>query len=171
MKYLILAVAMLVAAGFADGKEKPKPATADMVNAQGEKIGTAKLTEAAKGVKIALNVAKLPPGVHGFHIHAVGKCEPPDFKTAGGHFNPQSKKHGLKNPEGAHAGDIPNITVNPRGAAKVTLTDPQVTLGDGPNSLFQPDGTAIVIHEKADDEMTDPAGNAGARIACGVIKR
>src|SRR5690348_14317922 len=118
---------------------KAKPAHADLVNAQGEKVATANLTQAGKGVKIALNVSNLPPGVHAFHIHAVGKCDTPDFKTAGGHFNPQGKKHGLKNPEGPHAGDMQNITVGPKGTAKLTVTDPRVTLGEGANSLFHSD--------------------------------
>jgi Cu-Zn family superoxide dismutase len=101
----------------------------------------------------------------------VGKCDPPDFKSAGPHFNPDNKKHGSKNPDGPHAGDLPNFDVGPDGTAKVSVVAPNVTLGDGPNSLFHPEGTALVIHEKADDYMTDPAGNAGARIACGVVQK
>ena len=123
----------------------------------------------AQRVKIALEVEKLPPGPHGFHIHAVGRCDPPDFASAGAHFNPEGKKHGLKNPEGPHAGDLSNLVVGPDGTAKATASAPRVTLGAGPNSVFQPGGTALVIHAAPDDDVTDPAGNSGARIACGVI--
>lgn len=146
-------------------------AKAELINSKGEKIGTATFTQEAEGVKISLEVSHLPPGTHGFHIHAVGKCEPPDFKSAGAHFNPTGKKHGLQNPEGPHAGDLPNLTVGPDGTAKVEVVAKQVTLGEGKNSLLQPDGTALVIHANPDDEKTDPAGNAGDRIACGVISK
>jgi superoxide dismutase, Cu-Zn family len=144
---------------------------ADIINAKGEKIGTATLQPAKLGVRINLNVSQLPPGTHALHVHAVGKCDPPDFKSAGPHFNPDNKKHGSKNPEGPHAGDLPNFDVKKDGTAKISVVAPHVTLGEGPNSLFHPDGTALVIHEKADDYMTDPAGNAGARIACGVVQK
>src|SRR5574337_960559 len=149
----------------------PKKAKTDLTNAKGERVGTARLTQKAQGVELALKVSNLPPGVHGFHIHAVGKCEPPDFKSASGHFNPQGKKHGLENPEGHHAGDLQNLTVGPKGSAKVKVLVSGVTLGEGANSLFHPHGTAIVIHADPDDMKTDPAGNAGARIACGVITK
>lgn len=170
MRKGLVFAAPLLAASLAQGKG-PAPAHTDLINAQGEKVGIAKLTQTPKGVRIALDASKLTPGVHAFHIHAVGKCDPPDFKTAGGHFNPEGKKHGLKNPEGPHAGDMQNITVGEKGTVKTTVVDPRVTLGEGANSLFHPDGTSLVIHEKADDEMTDPAGNAGARVACGVVSR
>jgi Cu-Zn family superoxide dismutase len=153
------------------GQGAPKSAHADIVNAQGQKIGTAKIVPAKQGVKIEVSVSQLPPGKHGIHVHAIGKCEGPDFKTAGGHLNPDTKKHGKDNPEGPHAGDLLMIDVKADGTAKATLLDTMVTLGDGPNSLFHDDGTSIVIHEKEDDYKTDPAGNSGARIACGVIQK
>ena len=142
---------------------------ATLYNAQGKEVGTALLSEGSEGVNILLKVHDLPPGPHGFHIHAIGKCDPPDFASASGHFNPQGKKHGVKNPEGAHAGDLPNLLVGPDGTAKIGFIVPGVTLGLGSTSLFHSGGTALVIHANQDDEMTDPAGGAGARIACGVM--
>jgi Cu-Zn family superoxide dismutase len=153
------------------GQGAPKSAHADIVNAQRQKIGTAKILAAKEGVKIEVNVSQLPPGIHGIHIHNVGKCEGPDFMSAGPHLNPYTKKHGKDNPEGPHAGDLLNIEVNADGTAKATLLDTMVTLGYGPNSAFHDGGTAIVIHGKEDDYKTDPAGNSGPRIACGVIQK
>jgi Cu-Zn family superoxide dismutase len=150
--------------------EKPAMAKAKIIDASGKTVGVAVLTEGDDGVWIAFNLQGLPPGVHAFHIHAAGKCEPP-FKSAMGHFNPFGRKHGLKNPEGAHAGDLPNILVGPDGTLAGVRLAPLVTLGEGKNSLFQPEGTAIVIHQDPDDYMTDPAGAAGPRIACGVITK
>ena len=144
---------------------------ANIVNAKGQKIGTATIRQADGGIRIDVQVSQLPPGTHGIHVHTVGKCEGPAFTSAGGHLNPTSKKHGKDNPEGSHAGDLLNIQVEASGNGKASLLNPNVTLGDGPNSLFHEGGTAIVIHEKVDDYKTDPAGNSGARIACGVIER
>lgn len=146
-------------------------ARAELRDAQGTVVGTATLTEVPGGVKIAVAVTGLKPGDHGFHIHAVGKCEPPAFTSAGGHYNPGSKKHGRLNPEGAHAGDLGNLTVGAGGAGALETTVAGVTLTDGAGSLFQPAGTALVIHADPDDEKTDPTGNSGARVACGVITK
>lgn len=171
MKKIVFGVlTVLLAAGPARA-EDPAQAKAVLMNSAGEQVGAARLEEAAGGVKITLEVSHLPPGVHAFHIHAVGKCEPPDFASAGGHFNPAHKKHGMENPEGPHAGDLPNIEVGADGAGKAEFTAAGVTLDAGENSLFQPDGTSLVIHAGPDDNRTDPAGNSGARIACGVIER
>ena len=162
--------AMAMCCASAIAQQTPHAAHADIVNAQGQKIGTATIHQSGKGVRINVEVSQLPPGTHGIHIHAVGKCEGPDFTTAGPHFNPTSKKHGKDNPDGPHAGDLLNIEVAADGIAKAALSDPSVTLASGPNSLLSEGGTALVIHAKVDDYRTDPAGNSGARIACGVIK-
>lgn len=153
--------------------DAPKSAHADIVNAQGTKIGTAKITPTADGVKIAIKVEQLAPGEHGIHIHNVGKCEGPAFTTAGGHFNPTNAHHGMNNPldPHPHLGDLPNLVVGKDGKAKATFVAKGITLGDGANSLFHDGGTALVIHEKADDLMSDPSGNSGNRIACGVIEK
>src|SRR6185295_10523752 len=145
------------------------PVKVDLKDAKGASVGTATITAARSGgVSIALDVKGLPAGEHGIHIHATPSCGGTNFAEAGGHFNPTSKKHGTANPEGHHAGDMPNFTVKADGTAKVTVTDKDVTIGAGANSITA-NGAALVIHAKADDMKTDPSGNSGDRIACGVI--
>lgn len=167
--FLIIPTLLWATAAF--GQAASQHAHADIVNAQGQKIGTATFSQTRAGVRIKLDVSQLPPGTHGTHIHTVGKCEGPDFTSAGPHLNPDAKKHGTLNPEGPHAGDMPNIEVGSNGQVRTTIIAKGATMGDGPNSLFHEGGTSIVIHAKADDYKTDPSGNSGPRIACGVIQK
>lgn len=161
----VIALAMLAAAPVA-----AQTAKAELRNAKGTSVGTVDLTETPAGVLLHIVLKGMPQGTHGIHIHAVGKCEGADFASAGGHFNPAGHKHGLMNPAGAHAGDLPNLYVPASGMLMAEVLAAQVTLKAGQsNSLFDRDGSAVVIHDKADDYKTDPAGDSGSRIACGVI--
>lgn len=143
-------------------------ATAEVRDASGRALGTLTFADAANGVAVAGRLAGLPPGEHGMHIHAVGRCDPPAFTTAGGHWNPTGRSHGAQNPGGPHLGDLPNIVVAEDSTAVISATTPGGSLR-GTNALLDADGAAIVIHAGPDDYRSDPAGNSGARIACGVI--
>jgi Cu-Zn family superoxide dismutase len=145
-------------------------AAAEIKDAGGQVVGNAIFTQQSEGVRISVEVKNLSPGKHGIHIHAQGRCDPPGFTTAGGHFNPYEKQHGALNPMGPHAGDVPNLDVAQDGTGKLDYTDMLVTLASGvDNSLFKTNGTSLVIHANPDDEKTDPSGNSGTRIACGLI--
>jgi Cu-Zn family superoxide dismutase len=144
-------------------------ARATLKDAQGKEVGQVQLVQATNGVLLRMSLKGAPAGERAFHIHAVGKCEPP-FASAGPHFNPAGHKHGLEAKEGSHAGDMPNLHVPAGGDLVIEIVNPMVTLAKGqPNSLFDADGSALVIHAGVDDYKTDPAGNAGDRIVCGVI--
>ena len=141
--------------------------TATLRDSAGREIGTVTLTDAANGIAVAGTLSGLPPGEHAIHLHTTGQCEAP-FTSAGGHWNPTNRKHGTENPDGPHLADMPNITAAADGSASVQVTTPGGTLR-GENALLDSDGAAVVVHAAADDYRSDPAGNAGARIACGVV--
>jgi Cu-Zn family superoxide dismutase len=161
------------ASGSVQGPQSETAATAaaDVKDADGKSLGTAELSETPTGVLVTVKLSGIPPGEHALHLHTTGQCEAPDFKSAGGHYNPESKSHGFKNPEGAHKGDLPNVYVEADGTLNVDAFVAGVTLAPGAQSLLDDDGTAIVVHAKLDDYSTDPAGDAGDRIACGVVEK
>ncbi|MFN4218006.1 MAG: superoxide dismutase family protein [Candidatus Bipolaricaulia bacterium] len=165
--FVLIAIGLLIGdvAVWAVGER----AAAPLRDAEGKVLGVALLVQEAQGVRISLTVKGLSPGEHGIHIHSVGKCEPPDFLSAGPHFNPTNKQHGLNNPAGPHAGDLPNLVVGEDGSAVYEHVTDRVTLTPGELSLFDEDSSALIIHAGPDDQITDPAGNSGARVLCGVI--
>ena len=166
----ILAAALACGDDDVSGGSGDRQLMAEIVNTQGQRIGLAFFRQQGNGVEVEVQVGGLPPGTHGMHIHETGTCDPPAFTSAGAHLNPSQRQHGIENASGPHAGDLPNLTVRSDGVGAATALNPYVTLGGGTNSLLKTGGTALVIHAAPDDYRTDPSGNSGARIACGVIK-
>ena len=170
-----LALVALLSLAPAIGAEGER-ASGTLIDGTGKTIGAVQLEQRGGSVTVNVTVQGtdvVKPGEHGIHLHAVGKCDGPDFTTAGGHFNPTGRKHGARNPEGPHAGDLPNLVVGPgsatQGGYAYQATATGVTLSAGPTSLFDADGTALVIHANPDDQVTDPAGNSGGRVACALL--
>jgi len=167
MKHIVLISLVLALAA---GSARAQSGKASLKDAQGKDVGTAELAQLPQGVLIKLSLKGLPAGEHAFHVHGTGKCEPP-FTSAGGHFNPDSKKHGIMAMDGHHAGDMPNLHIPSDGALAIEVVNASVTLDKGkPNSLHGSNGTALIVHAGKDDYKTDPTGEAGGRIACGVVE-
>jgi superoxide dismutase, Cu-Zn family len=169
-RHALLLATVLAAGALSSGEAQAQAANAELINRDGQIIGNVALRQMEHAVRIFAQAEGLPPGGLGFHIHETGSCEPPDFESAGGHFNPEGREHGHDNPQGPHAGDLPNVHVASDGVLAVEFFTQLVTLGEGETSLLGNDGTAIVIHAEPDDYQTDPTGEAGERIACGVIQ-
>jgi Cu-Zn family superoxide dismutase len=167
--FAVSLLAAPVARAQADGGTAAAPVTVKLIDAQNKPVGTATLTQTAHGVLIAVDLHGLKPGMHAIHIHETAKCEPPSFKSAGGHDNPAHKQHGFLVAEGPHAGDLPNLDVPASGKVKAELIARDESL-EGSDGLLAGDGSAIVIHAKGDDYKSQPAGDAGDRVACGAIK-
>jgi Cu-Zn family superoxide dismutase len=169
MRSLTLLTAPLMLAGCMTGATQAPEAgaVASLAAADGGQRGSAQIAEVEGGLRVSVQVKGLAPGAHGIHVHAVGRCDAPDFSTAGPHWNPTDRKHGRDNPDGAHHGDLPNIDLAADGNGSLAFTIPSATL----TQLFDADGAALVVHANADDYRTDPSGNSGGRIACGIITR
>ncbi|MFD3448834.1 superoxide dismutase family protein [Microbacteriaceae bacterium 4G12] len=167
MRFASLWLTMLVFAGCAQGE--PKQVKVELHNSAGDKVGTATLSEHPGGMQIKLKAEGFTPGSHGLHIHEVGECKDPDFTSSGNHFNSDKKKHGLLNEKGAENGDLPNVTADANGKIKAKFIAPNVSFKEGKKTLRRKNGASLIITENPDDGMTQPTGNSGKRLACGVI--
>lgn len=172
---LTAALASVVVAGCGHrsgaGETTPEPsASGQLRNATGEAVGVVAFTERPGGLTLSVSVGGLTPGLHGMHLHETGACSAPDFRSAGGHFNPEGRRHGRRNPDGPHAGDLPNLRVGDDGSADTAFIVDRAFIGTGARSLFHPGGTALVLHAGPDDERTDPSGGSGERVACAVLE-
>lgn len=167
---LLSAGILVMAPGVAGAAHHEGKAIADIIDGQGQTKGKAILTQHKDGIHVDVKAVGLPAGVHAVHIHSTGSCTGPDFTSAGGHWNPGKKQHGHDNPAGAHMGDMPNMTVGADGMGELKTIVKGATLKGGAEPLFDGDGAAVVVHAAADDYKTDPTGNAGGRLGCGVVK-
>lgn len=167
MRYLFIVLMIILSACQTD---TPTVKEIDMYNASGDMVGTAKLSEQTEGINIKLKLEGLTPGFHGAHIHEFAKCDGPDFKSAGNHFNPDGMKHGLMNPDGPHLGDLPNIEADASGLVDTEVMVNEATFKDTKKSLLRGEGTSLIITAGQDDGVSQPGGNAGERIVCGLIK-
>ncbi len=171
MRMVVAVASMAMLAGCATPEQNARymaghfRAQADLRTPDGAEVGKAAVEEIDGALRVIIDVKGLPAGMHGAHLHMTGKCEGPEFASAGGHWNPDGHKHGMHNPAGPHAGDLPNLEVDSKGRGHLTYTLPGGTYA----GLMDEDGAAIVIHAKVDDMMTDPSGNSGGRVACGVF--
>ena len=178
MRFPIPILAALVAVSACGGRrgggDEPSPmgtsARVSMRDAQGANLGDVTLTQTANGVLIVGQLSGLSEGTHAMHVHTIGRCDP-NFDAAGGHFNPTARQHGMRNAQGQHAGDLPNVTVPANGIVRVELFTTAFTLGGGKDGLFDSDGSSLMLHANSDDYQTDPSGASGARIACGVVTK
>jgi Cu-Zn family superoxide dismutase len=164
MRNIALLLPLALAGCTATGEPSGGPVST-LVSKSGQPIGTVRAWDTAGGVTFRIDSGGLPVGIHGVHVHAVGRCDGPDFTSAGSHWNPTARKHGFQNPEGSHAGDLPNVTAAGNGWVRDSVTLPRSTY----SQLLDADGSALVIHATADDYRTDPSGNSGGRIACAVL--
>ncbi|HXG71432.1 MAG TPA: superoxide dismutase family protein, partial [Gemmatimonadaceae bacterium] len=176
-KFALLLSAFAVSAGCSikvRGRTPVATATAALSDASGRAVGTARMWQEEGGlVHVDVVVAAMPSGSHGIHFHSVGRCDDgpmPPFTSAGDHYNPLGRAHGLQNAAGPHAGDAPNLSVATGGQGRLSFTTGRVTLTGGPVSLMDADGSAVVVHAGSDDQASQPAGNSGSRIACGVVQ-
>ena len=173
-----MSVAVLLSAGCAMERAPIEPAigmaetaaSATIINRAGLNLAQATATQIGDSIRVRLQASGMPPGAYGAHIHAVGRCDPPDYTSAGPHWNPTGQQHGKSNPQGMHKGDLPNLTVGADGTAVLEITIPGALIAGGTAPMLDADGAALVIHERPDDYRTDPSGNSGARIACGVFR-